>query len=241
MAWNKMTSYQKTKDRRNLNQGSGEDWKAMPDDIEEETRKKCDAMLLSAQKEAGDVRQQALRAAEATREDAKKDAAEIRQNALEVCQQAKAEAKALVAAAEEQAQDIQRETQKERKAVLRHLEKEAQETRFRAQAEAEAIRGKAVQAARIICQSTLKEAREIYLDLQSEMNQMIDGINQAQNSFMKSYKEVHRILDTIPGKLIQLDGEEDELGEDQEVPVGQDLLRHMEELLGEDGVSGRDV
>lgn len=233
MAWNRMTNYQRTKDRKNLNQGSGEEWEISPEEMEEEIRKKCDALLLSAQKEAGDVRQQALRAAEATKEEAKREAAKIRQNALEMCQQAKIEAEALIAAAQAQAREMEEETRKERNRVLGQLEKEIQETRIRAQKEEEAIRGRAAQAAKIICQSTLKEAREIYLELQNEMNQMIDGINQAQNSFMKSYKEVHGILDRIPGKLIQLDGEE-ELEDEQIVPADQSLLRHMEEILGED-------
>ncbi len=234
MAWNRATSYQKTKDRQHPNQNLGGEGEVSPEDIEGEIRKKCDAMLLSAQKEAGDVRQQALRAAEATREEAKREAAEIRENALEVCRQAESEAEALLKAAEAQAQEIQKQAQSEREAALGQLERERQEMRIQAHREAEAIRTRAVQAARAICQGTLKEAREIYLDLQSEMNQMIDGINQAQNSFMKSYKEVHQILDTIPGKLIQLDEEEDELEDEQEVPADQGLLRHMEEILGQE-------
>ena len=92
-----------------MNQGAGEEIKASADEMEGETKRKCDAMLLAAQKEAGDVRQQALRAAQATREEGKK------------------EAEALVAAAEKQAEDIRTKTQKERKAVLAQTEREAYE------------------------------------------------------------------------------------------------------------------
>lgn len=219
MAWNKMTNYKKTKDWKAVNQSVGDGFNTSLDEMEEETRKKCDAMLLAAQKEAGDVRQQALRAAQATREEGKR------------------EAETLVAAAKEQAESIQAKAQNERRAVLTQTEREAYEILERAQKEAAAVRNRAAQAARAICQSTMKEARGIYLELQDEMNHMIDGINQAQNSFMKSYKEVHEILDTIPGKLIQLDGEDEELEDVPEVPADQSLLKHMEEILGEEPLS----
>lgn len=211
-----MTNNKKTKDWKSMNQIMGEDFRESPDDMEAETKKKCDAMVLAAQKEAGDTRQQAIRAAQAAREEAKK------------------EAELLIAEAEAKAEKIRAEAENERSAMFAQLEEEACGIRERALKEAETVRNRAALAAKAICQSTLKEAREIYLELQDEMNHMIDGINQAQNSFMKSYKEVHRILDTIPGKLIQLDGEEEELEDVPEVPASHKLLRHMEEIFGED-------
>ena len=61
------------------------------------------------------------------------------------------------------------------------------------------------------------------------MNAIVDLINQAQKRFMESYKEVHRIVDTMPESLRDL--EEEEL---QEISADQELVEHMESILGEE-------
>ena len=65
--------------------------------------------------------------------------------------------------------------------------------------------------------------------VQEEMNAIVDLINQAQKRFMESYKEVHRIVDTMPESLRDL--EEEEL---QEISADQELVEHMESILGEE-------
>ena len=188
----------------------------LPQDIQERTRKECDSMLLSAQREAGDVRQQALRVAESTREEAQQDAAEIRKQALEAAE-----------AIHQESEEIIWQAQDERKAILEKARKEAENILRKAHQDAEELGKMSLQAAKALCQDAQREARAIYQAAQDEMHQMISGINQAQNSFMKSYKEVHRILNAIPEKLTRLDRE----GE-LPVPTDQELIRHMEDIFG---------
>lgn len=227
MGWNRATNYKKTKDRTSwqmdqnaLSKLTEQELLLLPMEIQEQTRKECDSMLLSAQREAGDVRQQAQRAAETTREEAQRDAADIRKKALEDAREIRREA-----------EEIREQMQKELTDLLTEAKEESEKIRKKATQEAAELRKTAMQAAKAICQNAQREAKEIYLAAQVEMHQMIDGINQAQNSFMKSYKEVHRILNAIPDKLMQLDAEEEAV-EELTVPTDQELVKHMEDIFG---------
>ena len=112
----------------------------------------------------------------------------------------------------------------------------ADEIIAQAQKEADSIRKNAEEEGRnrvFIVQSEvdrkLAEGKKHYMAVQEEMNAIVDLINQAQKRFMESYKEVHRIVDTMPESLRDL--EEEEL---QEISANQELVEHMESILGEE-------
>ena len=91
----------------------------------------------------------------------------------------------------------------------------ADEIIAQAQKEADSIRKNAEEEGRnrvFIVQSEvdrkLAEGKKHYMAVQEEMNAIVDLINQAQKRFMESYKEVHRIVDTMPESLRDLEEEE---------------------------------
>lgn len=47
----------------------------------------------------------------------------------------------------------------------------------------------------------LADGKKKYVAVQDEMNEIVELINQAQRRFMSSYKEVHRIISTMPTSL----------------------------------------
>ena len=51
----------------------------------------------------------------------------------------------------------------------------------------------------------LAEGKRKYIAVQEEMNEIIELINQAQKRFMASYKEVHRIISTMPESMSDLE------------------------------------
>lgn len=112
----------------------------------------------------------------------------------------------------------------------------ADEIIAQAEKEAESIRNRAEEEGRSRVFSVqeevdrkLAEGKKHYMAVQEEMNGIVDLINQAQKRFMDSYKEVHRIVDTMPESLREL--EEEEL---HEISADQDLVEHMESILGEE-------
>lgn len=86
----------------------------------------------------------------------------------------------------------------------------------------------------------LAEGKKKYLAVQDEMNDIVELINQAQKRFMSSYKEVHRIISTMPSSLSDLSDVDwlendhtEETGETQEA-VTEDDLDEAEEITEEE-------
>lgn len=53
----------------------------------------------------------------------------------------------------------------------------------------------------------LAEGKRKYIAVQEEMNEIVELINQAQRRFMSSYKEVHKIISTMPESMKELEDE----------------------------------
>lgn len=109
--------------------------------------------------------------------------------------------------------------------ILSQARKDSEEIRRSAQAEAD-TKMAAVQSE---VDEKLAEGKKRYIAVQEEMNEIVELINQAQNRFMESYKEVHRIVSAMPESLREIEEEEEhEIGADQE------LVSHMESILGDE-------
>ncbi|MGI6069140.1 MAG: hypothetical protein ACOYBE_01815 [Blautia sp.] len=107
--------------------------------------------------------------------------------------------------------------------ILAKAKKDSEEIRNNAQAEADSKMA-AVQAE---VDEKLAEGKKRYIAVQEEMNEIVELINQAQNRFMESYKEVHRIVSAMPESLREIEEEEE-----QEIGADQELVDHMESILG---------
>lgn len=121
----------------------------------------------------------------------------------------------LVFEAQLRADEIVAQAEKEAENIRRTAEEEGRNRVFSVQAEVD---------------RKLSEGKKHYMAVQDEMNEIVELINQAQRRFMESYKEVHRIVDTMPDSV--RDMEDEEL---HEVSADQNLVEHMENLLGEEG------
>lgn len=62
----------------------------------------------------------------------------------------------------------------------------------------------------------LAEGKKKYIAVQDEMNDIVELINQAQQRFMSSYKEVHRIISSMPESIQELSDEQDEAAQEAE-------------------------
>lgn len=96
-------------------------------------------------------------------------------------------------------------------AMLKEAEARRDEMIAKAQEEADARRAEAEREAteRIArvqdeINEKLADGKKKYIAVQDEMNDIVELINQAQKRFMSSYKEVHRIITTMPDSLCDL-------------------------------------
>ena len=96
-------------------------------------------------------------------------------------------------------------------AMLKEAEARRDEMIAKAQEEADARRAEAEREAteRIArvqdeINEKLADGKKKYIAVQDEMNDIVELINQAQKRFMSSYKEVHRIITTMPDSLRDL-------------------------------------
>lgn len=115
----------------------------------------------------------------------------------------------------------------------------ADEIIAKAREDAEVIRQKAeeeaeerLMTARARVDEVLCEGKRHYMEVQDEMNGIVELINQAQGCFMESYREIHRIVSSMPEALKSLSEEETE--ELEEIGADQELVNHMESILGEE-------
>lgn len=86
----------------------------------------------------------------------------------------------------------------------------------------------------------LNDGKKKYLAVQEELNTVVELINRTQKCFMSSYKEVHRIIDSMPAAIHEVEMETHELpapSEEEEVHLGDsdeldilDTADDMEEL-----------
>ena len=126
---------------------------------------------------------------------------------------AKKQCEEMLAAAEEQAAQRREDADREARARIDQVQKEVNEK--------------------------LADGKKKYIAVQDEMNEIVELINQAQKRFMSSYKEVHRIVSTMPDSLrdmTELDGLE--LPEDEtgcyDCEENEDALDEAEELTEEE-------
>lgn len=117
-------------------------------------------------------------------------------------------------------------------------ETQAQCSQMLAEAEDEAqLRVDSVQ---VEVDEKLAEGKKKYIAVQEELNEIVELINQAQNRFMASYKEVHNIISTMPDSLkdfkdvedVDEDIEDEDIGDEDEDDA--EVISRMEELLGEE-------
>lgn len=135
----------------------------------------------------------------------------------------------LVLDAQEKAERIVKDAEKKREQILADAEWEAEKRLAKVQIEVD---------------DKLAEGKRKYIAVQEEMNEIIELINQAQKRFMSSYKEVHRIISTMPESMRDLEDETEpvkkEVAEDtyvEEVPVAESeetLAEQSEEIAADD-------
>ena len=107
--------------------------------------------------------------------------------------------------------------------ILSQARKDSEEIRRNARLEADSK----MAAVQTEVDEKLAEGKKRYIAVQEEMNEIVELINQAQNRFMESYKEVHRIVSAMPESLREIEEEEE-----QEIGADQELVDHMESILG---------
>ena len=138
--------------------------------------------------------------------------------------------------------------------LIGNLVLESQEKAERIIADAEQKRDMLMEEARVEAQKCLDavqsevdeklaEGKRKYIAVQDEMNEIVELINQAQKRFMSSYKEVHRIVSTMPdslrdmGKLecMEIQGDEsdclDAVDNDDALDEAEDLTEEEMEKL----------
>lgn len=103
-----------------------------------------------------------------------------------------------------QADAMIKEAEKKRDEILKNAETEAEKMRAEAEREA-AARIEKVQEE---VNEKLADGKKKYIAVQDEMNDIVELINQAQKRFMSSYKEVHRIITTMPESVYELTEQE---------------------------------
>lgn len=102
-----------------------------------------------------------------------------------------------------------------------------------ASADAEALRR--IQAVQTEIDDKLAEGKKKYVAVQEEMIEIVELINQAQKRFMSSYKEVHRIIRTMPTSLRDIE-EVMEEGIPKTVKQTEVLLGNTQGKIGPDTV-----
>lgn len=130
-------------------------------------------------------------------------------------------------------------------AMLKEAETKRDEMLKKAQEEADARRAEAEREAteRIArvqdeINEKLADGKKKYIAVQDEMNDIVELINQAQKRFMSSYKEVHRIITTMPDSLCDLTetdmSEHPAPAETEKQAVEEDSLDDEENLTEEE-------
>ncbi|MBS6195877.1 MAG: hypothetical protein KH828_09890 [Clostridiales bacterium] len=119
----------------------------------------------------------------------------------------------LILEAQEKADKIVADAEKQRDAFMEEAHLEAQRCLDAVQSEVN---------------DKLAEGKRKYIAVQEEMNEIVQLINQAQRRFMSSYKEVHKIISTMPESMRELeeDAEEERLAADQ---AESEILENMQE------------
>lgn len=96
-----------------------------------------------------------------------------------------------------QADEMISKAQKQCEEMLKEAERQAAEMREDADREARAR----IDQVQKEVNEKLADGKKKYIAVQDEMNEIVELINQAQKRFMSSYKEVHRIVSTMPDSL----------------------------------------
>lgn len=106
----------------------------------------------------------------------------------------------LIFNAQIQADDMINAAKKQSEEILKRAEQEAVGMREDADREAK----ERIEQVQKEVNEKLAEGKKKYIAVQNEMNEIVELINQAQKRFMSSYKEVHRIVSTMPDSLRDL-------------------------------------
>ena len=69
--------------------------------------------------------------------------------------------------------------------------------------EAEERAKKRAEIAEGVVADKVAEGKKKYLRIQSEMNNIVDIINEAQRQFIKSYKDIHQTIQNVPNRLYE--------------------------------------
>ena len=131
----------------------------------------------------------------------------------EMMERAKKQCDEMLKTAEQQAAQMREEADREAKARVDQVQKEVNEK--------------------------LADGKKKYIAVQDEMNDIVELINQAQKRFMSSYKEVHRIVATMPDSLrdmtdLECFGHTEEDVECYDTAENEDALDEAEELTEEE-------
>lgn len=94
--------------------------------------------------------------------------------------------------------------------------KEAEKKRNELLAEATVEAERRVLSVQTEIDEKLAEGKKKYIAVQDEMNDIVELINQAQQRFMSSYKEVHRIISSMPESIQELSDEQEEAAQEPE-------------------------
>lgn len=94
--------------------------------------------------------------------------------------------------------------------------KEAEKKRDELLAEATVEAERRVLSVQTEIDEKLAEGKKKYIAVQDEMNDIVELINQAQQRFMSSYKEVHRIISSMPESIQELSDEQEEAAQEPE-------------------------
>ncbi len=94
--------------------------------------------------------------------------------------------------------------------------KEAEKKRDELLAEATVEAERRVLSVQTEIDEKLAEGKKKYIAVQDEMNDIVELINQAQQRFMSSYKEVHRIISSMPESIQELSDEQEEAVQEPE-------------------------
>ena len=112
----------------------------------------------------------------------------------------------LVLEAQEKAEKIIAEAEQKRDMLMEEAHQEAQKCLDAVQSEVD---------------DKLAEGKRKYIAVQEEMIEIVELFNQAQRRFMSSYREVHKIISTMPESMRELEDEAEmensEVAENQEV------------------------
>ena len=124
----------------------------------------------------------------------------------------------LVLEAQEKAEGIISEAEAKRDEILTEADIEAEKRLAKVQSEVD---------------DKLAEGKRKYIAVQEELNEIVELINQAQRRFMSSYKEVHRIISTMPESMRELEDETGILEEEKEFAEEGKAVVQAEELPAE--------